>query len=100
VGFYVFPRFAEIFEGVYPPASIRVAFEQLKMKNLAFRYVKKSLRIKPEVLEDLRSSYQKDLEELQKWIAEFQNIKEDLMRQDQNFIQRIHDNKKILTKLV
>lgn len=100
VGFYVFPRFAEIFEGIYSQASIRVAFEQLKVKNLAFRYVKKSLRIKPKVLEDLRRYYQNDLEELQKWIAEFQDIKDDLMRQDQNFIQRMQDNKKILTKVI
>lgn len=100
VGFYVFPRFAEIFEGIYSQASIRVAFEQIKVKNLAFRYVKKSLRIKPKVLTDLRRYYQKDLEELQKWIAQFQDIKDDLMRQDQNFIQRMQDNKKILAKVV
>ena len=99
VGFYVFPRFAEIFDGVYSQGNLRLAFEQLKVKNLATRYVKKSLRIRPEVLKDLRRSYQKDFEELQKWIAQFQDIKEDLMRQDQNFIQRMQDNKKILTKL-
>ncbi len=100
VGFYVFPRFAETFDGVYTQGNLRFAFEQLKVKNLAFRYVKKSLRIKPEVLEDLRRYYQKDLEEMQKWIAQFQDIKEDLMRQDQNFIQRIQNNKKILSKLI
>lgn len=99
VGFYVFPRFAEIFEGVYSHRNLQFAFEQLKMKKIAVRYVKKSLRIKPEILENLASSYEKDFEELQKWIAHFQDIKENLMRQDQNFIQRLQNNKKIFARL-
>lgn len=99
VGFYVFPRFAEIFEGVYSHRNLQFAFEQLKMKKIAVRYVKKSLRIKPEILENLTSSYEKDFEELQKWIAAFKSKKEDLIMCDQNFIQRMQDNKKIFARL-
>lgn len=96
-GFYVFPRFVEIFEDIYSQDSIRVALEQLKLKNLALRYTKKSLRLRPKVLENLKRCYQEDIEELQKWIARFQDKKEDLMRNDQNLIQNIRNNRKLVS---
>lgn len=98
VGFYVYPRFAEIFEGLYSQENLRFAFEQLKTKKLAARYSKKSLRIMPRVFSDLKHHYHDDLEELQKWIAQIPSQRERILEQDQKLRQDISKSKKILSK--
>ncbi|MFY9299911.1 MAG: hypothetical protein WAO91_01805 [Candidatus Nitrosotenuis sp.] len=98
VGFYVYPRFAEIFEGIYSQENLRFAFGQLKAKKLATRYSKKSLRIIPRVFSDLKRHYHQDLEELQKWIAQIPARKEEILGQDQKFIQDISKSKRILSR--
>jgi len=98
VGFYVYPRFAEIFEGIYSQENLRFAFEQLKTKKLAARYSKKSLRIIPQVFSDLKYHYHDDLEELQKWIAQIPSRREYILEQDQKLRQDIGKSKSILSK--
>jgi len=98
VGFYVYPRFAEIFEGIYSQENLRFAFEQLKTKKLAARYSKKSLRIIPPVFSDLKYHYHDDLEELQKWIAQIPSRREYILEQDQKLRQDIGKSKSILSK--
>lgn len=98
VGFYVYPRFAEIFEGIYSQENLRFAFGQLKTKKLATRYSKKSLRIIPRVFSDLKRYYHDDLEELQKWIAQTPVRKERILEQDQKFIQDVNKSKRILSR--
>lgn len=99
VGFYVYPRFVEIFEGFYSQESLRFAFGQLKAKKLATRYSKKSLRIIPRVFSDLKCHYHQDLEELQKWIAQIPARKEEILGQDQKFIQDVNKSKRILSRI-
>jgi hypothetical protein len=98
VGFYVYPRFAEVFEGIYSQENLRFAFGQLKAKRLATRYSKKSLRIVPRVFLDLKHRYHQDLEELQKWIGQIQARKEEILGQDQKFIQDVSKSKRILSR--
>lgn len=98
VGFYVYPRFAEVFEGTYSQENLRFAFGQLKAKKLATRYSKKSLRIIPRVFSDLKRHYHQDLEELQKWVGQIPARKEDILGQDQKFIQDLSKSKRILSR--
>jgi hypothetical protein len=98
-GFYIYPRFAEIFEGIYSQENLRFAFGQLKAKKLATRYSKKSLRIIPSVFSDLKRHYHKDLEELQKWIGQIPARKEVVLGQDQKFIQDLSKSRRILSRL-
>lgn len=98
VGFYVYPRFAEIFEGIYSQENLRFAFEQIKTKKLAARYSKKSLRIIPRIFSDLKRHYHDDLEELQKWITQIPSRREHILAQDQKLRQDINKSKRILSK--
>jgi len=98
VGFYVYPRFAEVFEGIYSQENLRFAFGQLKAKKLAAKYSKKSLRIIPRVFSDLKRHYHQDLEELQKWISQIPTRKEEILGQDQKFIQNVRKSKRIFSR--
>lgn len=98
VGFYVYPRFAEIFEGIYSQENLRFAFEQLKTKKMAARYSKKSLRIIPRIFSDLKRHYHDDLEELQKWITQIPSRREHILAQDQKLRHDINKSKRILSK--
>lgn len=98
VGFYVYPRFAEIFEGIYSQANLRFAFGQLISKKLAVRYSKKSLRILPGVFSSLKLHYHDDLESLQIWISQISAIKERILEEDPKLIQGIERSKGILSR--
>lgn len=98
VGFYVYPRFAEVFEGIYSQENLRFAFGQLKAKKLATRYSKKSLRIMPRVFSDLKRHYHQDLEDLQKWIGQISSTKEEILGKDQKLIQDLNKSRRILSR--
>lgn len=72
--FYVFPRFAEFFGDIYATETLRYNFEQLKIKKLAFRSHKKSIKIYPTVLAEL-SNYHEDLLALQNWMFDSQSFR-------------------------
>ncbi len=98
VGFYVYPRFAETFEGIYSQEHLRYAFGQLKTKKLAVRYSKKSLRIIPRVFSILKR-YHDELEELQKWLVQIPAKKERILEEDQKLIEDIRGSKRILSRI-
>lgn len=98
VGFYVYPRFAEIFEGIYSQRNLQFAFANLKAKKLAARYSKKSLRIIPRVFSGLKLYHHDELEQLQEWLAQIPAKKERILEEDQKFIEGIERSKGILSR--
>lgn len=98
VGFYVYPRFAETFEGIYSQENLRFAFERLKAKKLAARYSKKSLRIIPHVFSRLKLYHHDELEELQEWISQIPAKKERILEEDQKLLEGIERSKKLLSR--
>jgi len=92
VGFYVYPRFTEVFEGIYSPKNLRKALECLKTRRLAARYSKKTLRIFPGIFSDLQRNYHDDLEQLQRWICSISEKKDEILQQDKNLRQDFRKN--------
>lgn len=91
-GFYVYPRFTELFDGIYSENNLRKALECLKVQKLATRHTKKTLRIIPRVFSYLQNNYHSDLEDLQRWIAQVSARKDEMLECDANLVQEFRDN--------
>jgi len=99
-GFYVYPRFTELFEGIYSEKNLRKSLECLKVQKLATRHTKKTLRIIPGIFSYLQNNYRDDLEELQGWIAQISARKEEILERDQNLVREFNHSKEILAKYI
>ncbi len=86
-GFFVFPQVTDLFDGIYTTSQLRWTFEKLKMGGFGAWYNKKTLKLFPYVVKNLRNYYHQDLADLEYWLhAEFQDGVLSILLQDKEIL--------------